>query len=107
MLMLGIHAKSEQFSTPYASYDTPDHLPAFLTDKTTENKKLVRHPNNLACCLELVIQGHEKIGVILRMSGNNVLSDGAFWPTRTPSIEHGLCLDILKITPTSMWAWVS
>ena len=51
----------------------------FLTEKTPENAKLVEIPNNFSWCLELVIWGPWKKGVISRMSRNNMLSDGAFW----------------------------
>ena len=33
---------------------------SFFNGKTLENAKLVENPKNLAWCLELVIQGHEK-----------------------------------------------
>ena len=71
---------------------------SFLTEKTLENAKLVKNPSNLDWCLELVMQGHEKIKAILRMSKNHVLSDGPFWPTWTPSVEHGVFTDIVEIT---------
>ena len=41
-----------------------------------------------------------KISAIPRMSRNNVLLDGVFWPTRTPSTEYGVFVDILEMTPT-------
>ena len=53
----------------------------------------------MAWCLELVIQGHGKFGIISRMSRSNVLSYGAFWPTRTPYGKHGLFLNIFEMTP--------
>ena len=40
----------------------------------------------------------QKIGAISSLSRNNVLSNRAFWATLTPSIEHGLVLDILETT---------
>jgi hypothetical protein len=61
MPMLSIHARFERFPTPYASCDTSGHFRSFFTEKTSENEKIVENQNNLALCLELIIQGHEKI----------------------------------------------
>ena len=60
MLVGDIHAKFERLTTPYASCNTPDHLSAFLTKKTLENAKLLKNLNNLALCLELVIEAGGK-----------------------------------------------
>ena len=86
MTMVVIHARFVRFLTPYASCDTAAHYRPFFTEKTTKNVKFVKNQNNLAWCLELVIQGMKKIGAISSMSGNDVLLDGAISPTRTPPL---------------------
>lgn len=40
----------------------------------------------------------EKIRVISKMSRNNVLLDGDFWPTRILSVEPAIFLDIFEMT---------
>jgi hypothetical protein len=62
--MVGSHAWFERLSTPYACSGTSGNLSTFLTKETLENVKLIENTNILAWCLELVIQGHEKIGAI-------------------------------------------
>jgi hypothetical protein len=71
-----------------------------LTEKTLENATFVENQTTWHCALNLSYKSMEKNGAISRMSRNNVLSDGAFSPPRTPSVEHGLFLDILEMTPT-------
>jgi hypothetical protein len=49
------------------------------TEKTAENTKFVKNQNNLAWCLELVIQAIEKYWVHLRDVEKQRVSNGAFW----------------------------
>jgi hypothetical protein len=80
----------------------------FFTDKTPENAKYVENKKNLTWCFDFVIKGHEKnIGAILKMARNHVLSDGAFWPTRTLFVEYCIFLYIREMTSTftNRWAY--
>ena len=72
--MVVIHTRFEWFLTPYASCDMSTHLSAFFDRENSGKGKFAENQNNLACCPELVIQGHEKNWGHFKDVGNNVLS---------------------------------
>ena len=70
----------------------------FTIEKTLENAKIIENQNNFAWYLKLVKKNHEKMGHFKDVEKQCALR-------RTPSVEHDLVLNILKMTPTFVGRW--
>ena len=104
--MLGIHVRFEWSPRPYVTCDTSGHLFVFFDRENSIKCKIL--PKTKTAWHSALIWSYKAMQLFLvvsRISRNNVLSHGAFWPHRTPSIKHGLILDIFYISSNFANRW--
>ena len=129
--MVDINDRFERFLIPYASCDTSGYLSPFWPRKLQKMQNLSKikttwhvglRPSSFAGFLGFqnklpptkLIPAYSRsqqknwpwnfLGHFKYVKKQGAL-DGAFWPIRTPSIEHNLFLDILQWTPTFESSW--
>ena len=106
MAIVGIHVMFEQISALYASCDMSNYLSNFFCRENFRKCKTCRKiQTTWHGPLNWSYNSMSRIGAILTMLRNNVLSNGAFLAYAGTSVEHGLFLVILEMASTFARRW--